>query len=476
MAILSLRSLAKTSVDINDFIAIDNSVTHKSRKITMASLFPSMATTGAGGENLWISVTNKNQLNFKGLKSADTGLLTLATVSNNIELTVLEAGIDLSLCNNATSLFSTGVDFTSTITGENSVSHGGTGLSTIAKGAMLYASETDVISATTVPVNGAVLIGNATTGVPAWNTLTAGTGISIAETAGVITITSSLATMTSILDMASYNIDLHTNYISSDGATSSGVRVTGAHAYVGAASGYHDSDVLNLSGGGIRFDNTADVNIYPNATTSGTAGKPLILSAGSSANGNAGDLSLKAGTSASSTGNGGHVLVYGGNEAGGDAGSIKNYIYNGSGAAVQALTVIGSSANPNVVVDKGNLVISEATKGIVHTGSGTVTQATNHTTGCTINATSGVITLAAVALAATTNAEFTFTNSTIQADSVILLTMQDANTTNNAQLACALVSINGSGGDCVISIVNPHSSGASSATASKIHFLVINNS
>ena len=52
--------------------------------------------------------------------------------------------------------------------------------------------------------------------------------------------------------------------------------------------------------------------------------------------------------------------------------------------------------------------------------------------------------------------------------------MQDANTTNNAQLACALVSL--TGGSCVISIVNPHSSGATSTTASKIHFLVINNS
>jgi hypothetical protein len=52
--------------------------------------------------------------------------------------------------------------------------------------------------------------------------------------------------------------------------------------------------------------------------------------------------------------------------------------------------------------------------------------------------------------------------------------MQDANTTNNAQLTCALVSV--TDGSCVISIHNPAATGATSATASKIHFLVINNS
>mgnify|MGYP003668289152 CR=1 FL=1 len=125
-------------------------------------------------------------------------------------------------------------------------------------------------------------------------------------------------------------------------------------------------------------------------------------------------------------------------------------------------------------VNAGSLVITGAAEGIVHTNSGIVTQATNHATGVTLNTTSGVITLAAVALAATTNAEFVFTNSTLQTDSVVLLTMQDENTTNNAQLACSIHTI--ANGSCKISVVNPHSSGASSATASKIHFLIINNS
>ena len=124
-----------------------------------------------------------------------------------------------------------------------------------------------------------------------------------------------------------------------------------------------------------------------------------------------------------------------------------------------------SNSDFNNILD--SIVVLESTQGAV-------TQATNHTNGVTINATSGIITLAAVALNATTNAEFTVTNSFVKSDSVILLTMQDENTTNNTQLACACHTI--ADGSFKITLVNPHSSGNTSTTASKIHFLVINNS
>ena len=111
---------------------------------------------------------------------------------------------------------------------------------------------------------------------------------------------------------------------------------------------------------------------------------------------------------------------------------------------------------------------------VLESAQGAVTQETNHTTGVTINAASGIITLAAVALNATTNAEFTVTNSFVKSDSVILVTVQDENTTNNVQLAAAIHTV--ADGSFKISLVNPHSSGNTSTTASKIHFLVINNS
>ena len=124
-----------------------------------------------------------------------------------------------------------------------------------------------------------------------------------------------------------------------------------------------------------------------------------------------------------------------------------------------------SNSDFNNILD--SIVVLESTQGAV-------TQATNHTNGVTINATSGTITLAAVALNATTNAEFEVTNSFVKSDSVILITVQDENTTNNVQLAAAIHTV--ADGSFKISLVNPHSSGNTSTTASKIHFLVVNNS
>ena len=473
-----LVTLAKTSVDANDYLEIANKSTRLSKKIAVSSLFPSMVTTGSSSEDIFVSITNKNQLNFKGIKSGDTGLLTVATTDNNIVLTALEAGIDLSLCNNTTSEFLSGMDFTGTITGECPVANGGTGLSTIAKGALLYASANDVISATTaMSTNGQLLIGNATTGYPSVATLTAGSNITITNTAGAISIAASLSTLAADLDCANYDIDLGTGWLSGNG-THEGINIdSDGKVFIGedTPTAFFDA-ALNVKGS-LSFANDTAPTIKPVARTGG-AGSKLTIESGSASGASGADLDIKAGSSTSGNHNGGTLNLYAGDEAGsGDPGSIINYVSDGSGSEVASLTIGGGSANPNVTVNAGNLIITESAKGIIHTGSGTGTQGAGAlTNGVTINATSGIITLSATGLAAATNAEFTFTNSTIQADSVILLTMQDANTTNNAQLTCALVSINGSGGDCVISVHNPAATGTTSATASRIHFLVINNS
>ena len=128
----------------------------------------------------------------------------------------------------------------------------------------------------------------------------------------------------------------------------------------------------------------------------------------------------------------------------------------------------------DITATAGNMVITSATKGIVHTNSGTVKQDTSITTGVTLNTTSGVITIHATAIAASQNIQFVFTNSTIQADSVILVSINDNNTTDHAQLTVNTNTI--AGGSCNISIGNPCDAGASSATAVMVHFLVINNS
>ena len=477
--VTDLSTLAKTSVASTDFLLVTNSSTGQSKKLTVESLFPSVSTAGSSSETLYNSatLTNKNQIAFKGIKSGDTGLLTVGTTSSNIVLTVLEAGIDLSLCNNATSGFITSVDFTGTVTGECEVANGGTGLSTIAKGAMLYASNTDTIAATAaMSTNGQLLIGNATNGYPSVATLTAGTGITITNGAGSITLAASITNATANIDLydgssTTYNIDTNggNGWISGDGSDEGIAVDNDGKVFIGQSTPTAAfADSLNIKGG-IRFTNTDAPTIKPTATTSSTAGQAVTIEGGSSAGAAAGHLNLTGGT-ASGNGAGGNVVITAGRDTDGSSdGTVQLKTYTG-GTATAGLTV--ASEGQNVTVDTGNLVITQAAKGIVHTGTGTVTQATNHTTGVTINATSGVITLAAVALAAATNAEFTVTNSTVTANSIILLTVQDENTTNNAQLTACTHTL--ASGSFKISIHNPAATGSTSTTASKIHFLVIN--
>ena len=484
--ITSLSTLSKTSVASTDFLLVANSSTKAAKKLQLQTLFPAVSTAGTSSETIYTSatLTNKNQIVFKGIKSGDTGLLTVATSSNNIELTVLEAGIDLSLCNNTTSGFLTGVDFSGTVTGECGVTNGGTGLSTISKGQLLYASADNVIAATTaMSTNGQLLIGNATTGYPSVATLTAGTNMTITNGAGTIELRASLASLAANLDTGSYNIDLNTNYISDDGSDRGiYVHTNGKTILNDSGSTLTTADAtgqLNIQGTtntAITIGNSgayqANYDIITTTSGSGTNGATLRIYAGTAGGGDktGGDIRLFAGTGTGS-GAGGDASVVGGDAASGTPGSVILRTYTAGGSATTGLTV---DTNQDVTVNEGSLIITGATEGIVHTNSGTVTQATDHTTGVTLNATSGIIQLAAVALNAATNAEFTFTNSTIQADSVILLTVQDENTTNNAQLTAAVHTI--AGGSCKITIHNPAATGATSTTASKIHFLVINNS
>jgi len=469
--IYDLQTLAKTSIDSNHFLEIASSSSRLPAKLQVSSLFPTFSTLGSSSESIWVSVTNANQLNFKGIKSGDTGLLTVATSSNNIELTVLEAGIDLSLCNNATASFMSGMDFTGSITGENPVINGGTGLSTIAKGAILYADAADSIAAAASSVNGQILVHNSTTGIPAWSSIVAGDNLTLdVSSAGVLKLDASLSTLSAALDMGNNNIDLGTGYISSDGSTSQGIRVTGANAYVGASGAYHDTDVLNIGGGGIRFSNTANVTIKPNDTSSSTAGQSVTIEGGSSVSGNAGDLNLTAGT-ASGNAAGGSVNITAGRDTSGSAdGDICLKTYTG-GTATAGITI--APEGQDVTVNTGDLIITQSNKGIVFTGKGTITQASNHSTGVTINTTAGVITLANVALAGGAEADFAVTNSTVTANSIILLTVQSpvaSSATDNASMHAELDDI-GSG---VFNIRLTNPGVGSTSGIYKIHFLVIN--
>ena len=132
-----------------------------------------------------------------------------------------------------------------------------------------------------------------------------------------------------------------------------------------------------------------------------------------------------------------------------------------------------TAAGGDLIATSGDVVISSADKGIIHTNRGAVTQGTSATTAVTLNATSGIITTFAATLAADTEVEFTLTNSAIQSDSLILVSMNDMNTEATAHLLVTTNTI--ADGSCIINLFNC-GSGTATATACQVHFLIINNS
>ena len=104
---------------------------------------------------------------------------------------------------------------------------------------------------------------------------------------------------------------------------------------------------------------------------------------------------------------------------------------------------------------------------------GKVTQATNRSTGVTINALSGQITTDTTSLATGASAEFTVTNSAVALDDVILLSIQSGSSNVAGVAGVTLVSvITVAAGSFIISVNNASTTTADTG-AIIINFLVM---
>lgn len=105
------------------------------------------------------------------------------------------------------------------------------------------------------------------------------------------------------------------------------------------------------------------------------------------------------------------------------------------------------------------------------TGTGsTVTQATNRSTGVTINAVCGAITTDATSLAAEASATFTVTNSKVEIGDVVVLSIGSGKVAANTQVSVSAVAA----GSFDITVVNNNAAAGTAETgAIVINFAVI---
>ncbi len=410
--ITSLQTVTKSNIGLQDFFVVANSTTKKAKRLQVQSMFSSLATAGTGGESIYTGITNKNQLNFKGIKSGDTGLLTVATTDNNLVFTVLEAGIDLSLCNNDTAKFLTSVDL-SVAAGTLAANRGGTGLTTIPKGCILYGSDLDTVSTLNMSSNGNLLIGNATTGLPTLGTLTsADASITITNSAGGIDLqAASTSALKTTLDCSTYSINLNDaagdSWLSGDG-TSEGVHVDAdGYVFIGDTRPTLPTLASQLTLGGSHTTalTIGNINNYGARTikfqdASGTNDGLDATIRGADAHGTnkiGGDLTITAGSGTNITAGGALYLQGGGNSgSSGKGGALYLQTADASNNQTSAITIAGTTQAISISKDTTfgsgvNLTMNASGDGMIKPGGGGI----HHSAPVVMSDANGALTLAA---------------------------------------------------------------------------------
>ena len=352
--ITSLAALAKTSVDSNDYLVVANSVNKQAKKLAVESLFPSVVTPGAGSLAIFNTITSKNQLNLRGVKS-NNGILTIALNANNIEYTVNESAINLNNCSNAVSLFLKTINNSNWSGTELSVANGGTGATTLTDHGILLGSGVSALTAMAVLAKGSLLVGQTGADPIA---LTAGTNGQVltadsAQAAGVKWASNSISVLATDLDASTFDINLNaaagTSWITGDGSAEGLTVDTTGKVIIG-----DNTPTPSTAAGQLHFmGSTVDAIVMGNANSyrghnikqaaapAGVDGGDVEFASGAAGSGNqaGGDLIVRGGAS-TGTGLAGDVTIAGGDDASGTgtSGEIKLVTYSSS--VVQTLMTL----------------------------------------------------------------------------------------------------------------------------------------
>lgn len=355
------------------------------------------------------------------------------------------------------------------------VANGGTGATSLTANGVLIGNGTSAVTSVDLSTKGQILIGDGTGNPSALSVGTDGQLLMANAAAGngVQWINNHLDLLdefvmpgSTVLDMNNNIIDLGTGWLSGNG-TAEGINIDAAgKVFIGedTPTAFFDT-ALNIIGD-VSVSNTSQFSMSGKANSG--AGLTMSFIAGGSTGASAGAMVVKGGDSTGGNGNGGNLTLGGGLKNGsGDDGTI--IFKTGDTEAMSVTRTQDLSVKKSIIFDS-------ATEGIVYTSMGTVTQATNHSTAVTVNAMAGVITLAAVALGTGAEAQFTITNSAVQADSLILLTVDSPVEGSSTDDSCVLAQVTGKADGSFKVILKNVGDANTDANARKINFLIINNS